>query len=133
MSVRFPSWPETPSQFESKLCPTEPSLPACHQIQSCRDAAFQVNAFQGRGRRKVLVGVGRPNSDTSVATSNLNTFTSPDQGTRLADLVWEMFLGGQGNYSQWRPFGPDVILDGVAIMSGSPAAEVSTASPSALS
>ena len=73
--------------------------------------------YQKRGKR-VIISVGGQNADA--------TNMDPDKGRALADAIWNLYLGGGGvtdgsgdvtasKYAGWRPFGPNVVLDGVDI------------------
>jgi chitinase len=59
--------------------------------------------YQQKGG-KVLLSVGGANADA--------TDMDPEKGLALADTLWHMYLGG-GENPEWRPFGPQVVLDGV--------------------
>ncbi|MEE2787401.1 MAG: glycosyl hydrolase family 18 protein, partial [Myxococcota bacterium] len=59
-----------------------------------------------RGGGRVLISLGGARGDVLDMT--------PAKGTALADAVWQMYLGGTDpRYRGWRPFGPNVVLDGV--------------------
>jgi hypothetical protein len=84
----------------------------CDQVVNCvttgaaaNKGAVGVAQFQNKGQRKVLISLGGANADA--------TFTNAAQGTRLAEVLWELYLGGtNASYAPLRPFG-QVILDGV--------------------
>lgn len=66
-----------------------------------------VLAYQQTGKR-VLLSVGGANSHAE----NM----SPSKGPALAQALWHMYLGGEDvRYTGWRPFGAQVVLDGVDI------------------
>jgi hypothetical protein len=84
----------------------------CEQVVNCvttginaDKGAVGVAKYQDKGRRKVIISLGGANADA--------TFANAAQGTRLAEVIWELYLGGTNtSYAPLRPFGP-VILDGV--------------------
>jgi hypothetical protein len=64
-----------------------------------------VLTYQRDGGR-VLLSVGGANSNAD--------HMNPAMGTALADALWNMYLGGSDpRYVGWRPFGPNVVFDGV--------------------
>ncbi len=61
--------------------------------------------YQASGGR-VLLSVGGANANSN----DMN----PAKGTALAHAIWNMYLGGtDARYEGWRPFGEQVVLDGV--------------------
>jgi chitinase len=68
--------------------------------------ADQVSACQSSGK-KIMISFG---GDASVSDS---TFESVEDATTGAQQIWDLFLGGGSNMTAVRPFGPDVVLDGV--------------------
>lgn len=69
--------------------------------------ADQITACQGKGT-KVMIAFG---GDSRYCNS---TFASSAEAVQSADYVWDLFLGGTGS-EDLRPFGKDVILDGLDI------------------
>ena len=97
---RGPAWLGAPSEWSG--C----SLTQCG---GCGDGTVgeQILSYQRKGRR-VLLSVGGANADAT----NMNAV----KGVALADSLWNMYLGGaDARYHNWRPFGPQVVLDGIDI------------------
>lgn len=69
--------------------------------------ADQITACQVKGI-KVMVAFG---GDSRYCNS---TFGSVSEAVQSADYVWDLFLGGSGS-EDLRPFGKDVVLDGLDI------------------
>lgn len=69
--------------------------------------ADQITACQGKGV-KVMIAFG---GDSRYCNS---TFSSTSEAVQSADYVWDLFLGGTGS-EDLRPFGKDVVLDGLDI------------------
>lgn len=69
--------------------------------------ADQITGCQGNGV-KVMIAFG---GDSRYCNS---TFTSSAEAVQSADYVWDLFLGGTGS-EELRPFGADVVLDGLDI------------------
>ncbi|GAB7366170.1 hypothetical protein MBLNU230_g7731t1 [Neophaeotheca triangularis] len=75
-------------------------------LSDCATLAPEIAACQALGK-KVLVSLGGESSNTS--------FTSDDQAVQLAATLWNLFGGGDGETSELRPFGPDIVVDGFDI------------------
>ena len=75
--------------------------------------AAQVSGCQSLGK-KVMLSLGGAISDTEIP--------SDTAAQELANTLWNLFLGGTSNTttSALRPFGPDIILDGIDIDNESP-------------
>lgn len=69
--------------------------------------ADQITGCQGKGT-KVMIAFG---GDSRYCNS---TFASSAEAIQSADYVWDLFLGGSGS-EDLRPFGKDVVLDGLDI------------------
>ncbi|ROV96550.1 hypothetical protein VMCG_07796 [Cytospora schulzeri] len=70
-----------------------------------KSLADQITDCQGAGK-KVMISFG---GDSRYSNA---TFGSADEAKQAADYLWDLFLGGTGS-QDLRPFGSDVILDGV--------------------
>jgi len=70
--------------------------------------ARQISDCQAAGK-KVMLSLGGYVADTSIP--------SEEKATELAHTLWGLFLGGKDNetLSGIRPFGADVVLDGIDI------------------
>jgi hypothetical protein len=97
---RGPAWLAAPEAWEG--CALTPCMGGSDQEGA---VAPDVLDYQRRGGR-VIISVGGANSNAAHMT--------PQMGVAFAHAIWNMYLGGADpDYRGWRPFGPNVVLDGV--------------------
>ena len=66
----------------------------------CPQVGGDISYCQSKGKKVLLV----------ISNTQTPIMKTDDDGIKLADMYWNLFLGGQ---SDIRPFGPGVILDGI--------------------
>jgi chitinase len=80
--------------------PGHPFPPSGSTLLQCPSIASQITQCQSLGVKVLLV----------LAATGTPAMKNDEDGSKVANMVWNSFLGGKGN----RPFG-DVVLDGVDI------------------
>lgn len=75
-------------------------------LLDCSSLGKEVATCQAKGK-KVMLSLGGATGD--------NIFSSADEATSAAEMVWDLFGAGTGQNADLRPFGETVYLDGFDI------------------